>query len=577
MDRAYLEMIGRMPFCSSDEIAGVLLRSLDEVRVEVRSMKAAGLVEVVVGGGVRGSPERMNLTRDGAEELARRRGCTMEQLVVDGFAVTNDWLRTILQRSSIAPTFYALAAAASVVQGYPCLWYWRRRDWLEGTLEVGPGFFMRVARIGSSISRDSLKSRLGNMVIMGRDAFINAGLLVPCDRTTQAFVNGWIRAGAAGLYLWTLNEDAVGELDVDARVLVGPRRDRVLWRDFRLFVETVDGGYGSEAESGLQIEQRTRNVLLSGDGLKDRRFRAEVAAANLGLAERAVLDVVSDWPLMDGEQVRRMTGYSKWSVNDVLSKLGAGDFVRRARRGPKSLVALGDVGLRYFSWRDRVQLRDMRADWGLSSDARTGSLGVDDISGSKLRLLASQARHTAELYETVSLLSEGCRGRDDIELLEIVPPDRSERWIPIGRVLRGGRRRHFGVRPDSAGVASVASGIVRPFMLEYERRATSPQKMYERLRPYRNYYETVLTSEGWEAGFITLVVFDDRGTAGRFVQFCHEHPFVSQVGGWSPMPVFISSIQDLRSVGAAGACWMHGSRLRRGAMTLAEAVGLRRA
>ena len=72
-------MIGRMPFCSSEEIAGVLLRPLDDVRVEVRAMKAAGVVEVVVGGGVRGSPERMNLTRDGAEELARRRGCTMEQ------------------------------------------------------------------------------------------------------------------------------------------------------------------------------------------------------------------------------------------------------------------------------------------------------------------------------------------------------------------------------------------------------------------------------------------------------------------------------------------------------------------
>ena len=575
MDRAYLEMIGRMPFCSSDEIAGVLLRSLDEVRVEVRSMKAAGLVEVVVGGGVRGSPERMNLTRDGAEELARRRGCTMEQLVVDGFAVTNDWLRTILQRSSIAPTFYALAAAASAVQGYSCLWYWRRRNWLDGTLEVGPGFFMRVARIGSSISRDSLKSRLGNMVIMGRDAFINAGLLVPCDRTTQAFVNGWIRAGAAGLYLWTLNEDAVGELDVDARVLVGPRRDRVLWRDFRLFVETVDGGYGSEAESGLQIEQRTRNVLLSRKGLKDRRFRAEVEAANLGLAERAVLDVVSDWPLMDSEQVRCMTGYSKWSVNDVLSKLGAGDFVRRVRRGPKSLVALGDVGLRYFSWRDRVQLRDMRADWGLSPDARTGSLGVDDISGSKLGVLAKQERHTAELYETISLLAEDCRAREDIELLEVVPPHRSERWMPFGRVMRGGRRRHHGVRPDAAGVAALPSGVVRPFMLEYERRAKTPAKMNERLVPYRNYYDTVKGSEGWQAGFITLVVFDDRGAAGRFVKYCNEHPYLSATGGGMPMPVFISSLEDLRSVGAAGRCWMHGNQLRRGAMTLAEAVDVK--
>ena len=576
MEGYALEMIGRMPFCSSEEIAGVLLRPLDEVRAEVRAMKAAGVVEVGFGGGVRGSPERLYLTRGGAEELARRRGCTMEELVVDGFAVTNDFVRTVLGRSPAVPTFYALAVAASRVQGYPCLWFWRRRGWSDGTIIVGPGFYMRVARIGASLRRDSVKSRLGQMVNTGRDSFINTGLLLPSDRTTQAFVNGWMRVGATGLYLWTLYEDGVGGLDVDAEILVGPRRERILRRSFRLLVETVDASLGTEEESGLQIEQRKRNVLLSGQGVRDRRFRAELEGASLGVPERAVLDVVSDWPLMNGEQIRRMTGYSKFSVNDLLAALRKIDYVNRIRSGRESLVVLGDAGLRYFSLKDRVQLRDMRADWGLSPDAGAGVLNVDDITGVKLRLLASQARHTAELYETVALLTEGCRGRDDIDLLEIVPPDRSERWIPIGRVLRGGRRRHFGVRPDSAGVASVASGIVRPFMLEYERRATSPQKMYERLRPYRNYYETVLTSEGWEAGFITLVVFDDRGTAGRFVQFCHEHPFVSQVGGWSPMPVFVSSLQDLRSVGAAGACWMHGSRLRRGAMTLAEVVGLRR-
>ena len=286
--------------------------------------------------------------------------------------------------------------------------------------------------------------------------------------------------------------------------------------------------------------------------LKDRRFRAEVAAANLGLAERAVLDVVSDWPLMDGEQVRRMTGYSKWSVNDVLSKLGVGDFVRRVRRGPKSLVALGDVGLRYFSWRDRVQLRDMRADWGLSSDTRTGSLGVDDISGSKLRLLASQERHTAELYETISLLAEDCRAREGIELLELVPPHRSERWMPFGRVMRGGRRRHHGVRPDASGVAALPSGVVRPFMLEYERRAKTPAKMDERLVPYRNYYDTAKGSEGWQAGFITLVVFDDRGAAGRFVKYCNEHPYLSATGGGMPMPVFISSLAGSSFGGRCG-------------------------
>ena len=234
MDLKILEIVGRMPFCSSAEIAGVLLRPLDDVRAEVRAMKEAGVVEVGFGGGVRGSPERLYLTRAGAEDFARRRGCAMEQLVKDGFAVTNEFFRTVLGRSAAVPTFYALAVASSAVQGYPCLWYWRRRGWSDGTIVVGPGFYMRVGRIGASLRRDSVKSRLGQMVNTGRKSFINTGLLLSSDRTTQAFMNGWMRVGATGLYLWTLYEDGVGGLDVDAEVLVGPRRDRILVAEFRL-------------------------------------------------------------------------------------------------------------------------------------------------------------------------------------------------------------------------------------------------------------------------------------------------------------------------------------------------------
>ena len=322
MEGYAFELIGRMPFCSSEEIAGVLLLPLDEVRAEVRAMKECGAVEVGFGGGVRRSPERVYLTRAGAEEFARRRGCTMEQLVVDGFVVTNDFLRTVLGRSPVAPTFYALAVAASAVQGYPCLWVWRRRGWSDGTIMVGPGFYMRVGRIGASLRRSSVKSRLGQMVNTGRDSFINTGLLLPSDRTTQAFVNGWMRVGATGLYLWTLYEDGVGGLDVDAEVLVGPRRERILRRSFRLLVETVDAGLGTEEESGLQIEQRKRNVLLSRQGVRDRRFRAELEGASLGVPERAVLDVVSDWPLMTREQIRRMTGYSAEVTRNCCRRCG---------------------------------------------------------------------------------------------------------------------------------------------------------------------------------------------------------------------------------------------------------------
>ena len=85
-----------------------------------------------------------------------------------------------------------------------------------------------------------------------------------------------------------------------------------------------------------------------------------------------MLDTVADWPLMTREQIRRMTGYSPEVTRKLLSALSRIGYISRIRSGRENLVVLGDAGLRYFSSKDRVQLRDMRADWGLSSDAGSG-------------------------------------------------------------------------------------------------------------------------------------------------------------------------------------------------------------
>ena len=347
-------MIGRMPFCTAGEISGVLGCRRDDVRAGLRAMKAEGVVDVGYGGGG-GFPERMYLTRRGAEELAKQRGCTMDQLVREGFAVTNDWLRIILQRSANVPIFYALAVAASKAQGYPCRWYWRRRGWLDGSLAVGPGFFMRVGRIGASVRRDSVRSRLGSMVESWRSHFINTALILCCDRTTEAFVDGWLRAGGTGIYIWTADERRLVDMDVDEELLTGPRRDKMLRRSFRTLVRTVDAGYGTEDESGLQIEQRTRNTPLPAKGLADRRFSAEVKAARLGAGERAVLDLVADWPLISRPQLARISGYREASLRVYLAALGDGGFVSAVRFGKVNLLVLGDEGLRYLSWKDRTQ------------------------------------------------------------------------------------------------------------------------------------------------------------------------------------------------------------------------------
>ena len=564
MEGYAFEVIGRMPFCTSDEIAALYGRPLDDVRMQVLAMKSAGLIEVGFGRGVGGSPERYCLTRDGSEELARLRGCSMEQLVKDGYAVTTDWLRTILQRSVNIPTFYALAVATSGVQGRPCLWYWRRRDWLDGTLEVGPGRLMRVGRIGASVRRGSWRSRLGNFVETWKDDFVNTGVFLTCDRTTEAFINRWLQVYGSGIYVWTVDERRVAGMDVMEKILTGPRLPRLIWRSFSFVLGNVGLGYGSEERSGLQIEQRSRNTLLPRKGLADRSFRAEVHAARLGVGERAVLGVALDWPLMTRAQVVRMTGYSERSVKNVLESLRADGYVSWVRSGGANRVVLAEAGLRYFSWVDRVQLRDMKTDWGLSSYKRRGSQSVGDIVGSKLGVLASQERHTDELYEVVSLLVEDCRRRQDLELLEVVPPHRSERW------QRNESKTH-GMRPDASAVVSLPSGIVRPIVIEYERRANVPEKMDERLEPYRRYYDSLITADIWSASVGTLVVYADRGTASRFVRYCAENPYLSVAMGRKPLPIFVSSLDDMRAVGAAGPCWMHANRLGSGAVTLAEA------
>ena len=288
MEGYALEVIGRMPFCTSEEIAALCERPLEDVRAYVLEMKNAGLIEVGFGRGVGGSPERYCLTRGGVEELGRLRGCSFEQLAQDGYAVTTDWLRTILQRSVNIPTFYALAVATSGVQGYPCLWYWRRRDWLDGTLEVGPGRLMRVGRIGASVRRGSWRSRLGNFVETRKDDFVNTGVFLTCDRTTEAFINRWLQVYGSGIYVWTLDERRVAGMDVMEKILTGPRLPRLIWRSFSFVLGNVGLGYGTEERSGLQIEQRSRNTLLPRKGLADRSFRAEVHAARLGVGERAV-------------------------------------------------------------------------------------------------------------------------------------------------------------------------------------------------------------------------------------------------------------------------------------------------
>ena len=72
-----------------------------------------------------------------------------------------------------------------------------------------------------------------------------------------------------------------------------------------------------------------------------------------------------DWPLMTRAQIVRMTGYSRGSVENLFKTLRADGYVSWVRIDGANRVVLAEAGLRYFSWVDRVQLRDMKTGLGV--------------------------------------------------------------------------------------------------------------------------------------------------------------------------------------------------------------------
>ena len=102
------------------------------------------------------------------------------------------------------------------------------------------------------------------------------------------------------------------------------------------------------------------------------------------------------------------------------------------------------------------------------------------------------------------------------------------------------------------------------FVLEYERRATVPARMEERIRRYRAYYESSDTMRDFTDGRPgLLIVFEKREDASRFASYA------SRAGGRA-MPMLTSSVEDLESADTVfSPTWLMPWRLDAGPQTLA--------
>ena len=182
-------------------------------------------------------------------------------------------------------------------------------------------------------------------------------------------------------------------------------------------------------------------------------------------AEKHELDLLADWPLSTTQQLAGMMGgVTTGRANQVLRTLHRCSLLRR--HGLAHL--LSDEGLTYLARRDRAAVGPILDRW-TPQQAEDGT-----YFGTALRAIASQHQHQAGITEFAARLSAEVARSPDHELLDLLPTQRSQISYRSGF-------RHFVLHPDASFQLGCQGGWDW-CLVEYERRATTPKRVPERLR-----------------------------------------------------------------------------------------------
>lgn len=271
----------------------------------------------------------------------------------------------------------------------------------------------------------------------------------------------------------------------------------------------------------------------------------------LSRAEKQALDLLADWPLCSTEQLAGlMGGVTPRRANQVLRSLQRRDLVRRDGK----VHVLTDEGLTYVARRDRAAVGPMLDRW-TPQRAEDGT-----YIGTALRAIASQHQHQAGITDLAARLSaEVARFPDqDRELLDLLPTQRSQISYRSGF-------KNFVLHPDASFQLS-HQGDWDWCLLEYERRATTPKRVPERLRPYRRYFRSGYAKlDHGGAWPLVLFVFESADAEQTFVEvaarldhapFASTHTdLIAKQGvlgeSWRPPPPHPPGRRSLHDLGSA--------------------------
>ncbi len=250
-------------------------------------------------------------------------------------------------------------------------------------------------------------------------------------------------------------------------------------------------------------------------------------------AGKDALDLLSAWPLCTREQLGGlMGGVTLRRVNQVLRSLREHDLVRE----DDSLLMLTDEGLTHLARRDRAAVGLTLDRWSPEPAHSNPSV----YAGTALRALKSQLRHHAGVVGFVSTLSAEVAKSQDYDMWDLLPTHRSSIGYRYDETT-------YVIHPDASFTLEY-HGRWRPFLLEFERRATTPKRIPKRLRSYRRYFMS-----GWakrdHKGHLPHVLFVFESSAS-------ETAFLNIADAEDDVPIVTSNVEALAEHGILGDAWI---------------------
>ena len=277
-----------------------------------------------------------------------------------------------------------------------------------------------------------------------------------------------------------------------------------------------------------------KNIDLSGEG---EGVPDHLLPVLLRPAEKRALNLLADWPWLARDDLAGLLDVSRprsSQLTAALERLGLVTAVNRDAR----LLALTDKGLKLLARRDRVSTGEARQRWSVSADGHGAS-----VSGRRSRQLLRDLEHTAAVHRFVAALNRQARGLGwNVEQLD--PPHRASRYF---RHYDGPRSLH----PDAFGMLR-RNDLLRPFFLEYERRAVRPATMAQRLAPYLRYYSSHRPADDHGQRPLVLVVFDDPVAPTHFLEVARREMARVRV----PLPLLASHREQVEREGPLGRAWL---------------------